>query len=752
MVRRFRFPGIVPLFSALLALPALAQAGAPTLVPAVLRSVQPVGVQRGRQATFTLDGLNIQDADHFVFDDPAITGEVTKGPNRNQAKVTATVGEGAAVGIHRVSLHTPLGTTGGVAFAVGAWPEIAEREPNDTASSAPEVTLPATLLGSMNRIGDADCYRFHAAAGEELVFQVVAGQIRSRLNPVLSILDEGGKALAETTAVDGRPEVVLGYRFKEAGTYAVQVRDFENATGADTYYRLNAGRFAYATEVFPLGVPATGGEVTLRGWNLGEGTKVQVPAGASVIREAAGKPLLVPVRLAVGAEPEVAQKTGNGGVESAQAVPVPAVVNGRLAGAADYYRFTAKAGQRLALEVAARRFGSPLDSVLEVLDAKGNRVEQATLRPVWETTITLKDRESTEVGLRLLGWNDLHVNDYVYIRGEVLQVVELPRGPDGDCFFRAIRGVREGLFGTTPGSVALNSAVYKVLVYPPNTSFPPNGMPLFHLYYRNDDGGPLFGKDSRLIFNVPADGEYVARLADVRGDHSPRHAYRLTVREAQPDFRLTIGMERPNLPVGSAVPVDVAVDRLDDYQGPIDVHLEGLPKGFYATDVTIEEGKNSATLLLTAAPNAKTTTAPLKLVGQARIGGKEVSHVTELAGGAAEVTVMPAPDLSVKTTLPKVTLHPGEDSYLDATITRENGFAGRVPMDVKNLPNGVKIENLGLNGILLPEGETARRIFLHCEPWARPGQRLVYCTVRTETASSAPTEVAAPFVLEVVAK
>jgi hypothetical protein len=116
------------------------------------------------------------------------------------------------------------------------------------------------------------------------------------------------------------------------------------------------------------------------------------------------------------------------------------------------------------------------------------------------------------------------------------------------------------------------------------------------------------------------------------------------------------------------------------------------------------------------------------------------------------LTVMPAPDLSVKPALPKITIHPGEDSFLDASITREHGFGGRVPMDVKNLPDGVKIENLGLNGILLPEGETTRRIFLHAEPWARPGQRLVYCTVRTETASSASTEVAAPFVLEVVGK
>ena len=65
------------------------------------------------------------------------------------------------------------------------------------------------------------------------------------------------------------------------------------------------------------------------------------------------------------------------------------------------------------------------------------------------------------------------------------------------------------------------------------------------------------------------------------------------------------------------------------------MRLEGLPKGLYATDVTIQEGKNSATLLLSAGPSAKTGSAPLRLVGRARMGGRDVAHDTPLAGGEA---------------------------------------------------------------------------------------------------------------------
>ena len=52
---------------------------------------------------------------------------------------------------------------------------------------------------------------------------------------------------------------------------------------------------------------------------------------------------------------------------------------------------------------------------------------------------------------------------------------------------------------------------------PPGAVFPPNGLPVFHLTWRNDDGGPGYGPDSRLNFVAPQDGDYILHLKDVRG-------------------------------------------------------------------------------------------------------------------------------------------------------------------------------------------------------------------------------------------
>src|SRR5262249_38655941 len=143
---------------------------------------------------------------------------------------------------------------GSVPFAVGAWPEVAAREPDDTPADAQPLTPPCTILGAMEKTGDVDNFRIEARAGQELVFEVIAQPIRSRLQPVLTLLDAAGKTRAESTPRSGRRDAVLGYHFPTAGGYVLQLRDAVNASGGDPYYRLNVGEFPTIIRFFPLGL------------------------------------------------------------------------------------------------------------------------------------------------------------------------------------------------------------------------------------------------------------------------------------------------------------------------------------------------------------------------------------------------------------------------------------------------------------------------------------------------------------------
>ena len=213
---------------------------------------------------------------------------------------------------------------------------------------------------------------------------------------------------------------------------------------------------------------------------------------------------------------------------------------------------TAAAGSPRAIAL-----GSPLDSVIEILDAKGQPLPRATLRSLAKTYVIFRDHDSAcdrhpHRIVERVGDGRLHS-----LGSELIRIWELPKNPDDDCHFWSRGGQRRGYLGTTPTFHPMGQPMYKVSIHPPGTTFPPNGLPIVTLYYRNDDGGGAFGKDSRLVFDPPADGDYQVRIGDARGQGSSRHAYQLTVRPPRPDFTVSFNPTTPTVSKGGAVSINV---------------------------------------------------------------------------------------------------------------------------------------------------------------------------------------------------
>ena len=59
------------------------------------------------------------------------------------------------------------------------------------------------------------------------------------------------------------------------------------------------------------------------------------------------------------------------------------------------------------------------------------------------------------------------------------------------------------------------------------------------------------------------------------------------------------------------------------------------------------------------------------------------------------------------------------------------GFTGRVPIEVRNLPRGVRVLNIGLNGVLVTPEQTERTITIFAESWAMPQRRRPFFAVAT---------------------
>jgi hypothetical protein len=665
----------------------------------------------------TFDGQHLDGVTAVAADLPGVTAVIVPG-GRTDTRLSAdvTFPATAPAGPHPLRLRSPRGDSNPLPFTLDLFPAVAEREPNDSPGTAQPVTLPAALVGTLGRAGEVDWFRFDAKAGQSVGVQAVIAA-GAKLDPVLQLTDLAGRVLAEGGTS-------LGYTFPAAGTFALGVRDRDYRGGPGTGYRLQVGEVPVVTAAFPLGLPRGGeADIHVRGVFLGGAGTVHVKAPADA---AVGSKLPLPLTTpALGAPALVVGEFPERSAESGTAVgpilPVPGTGNGVIdrPGAAQVWPFAAKKGQPLIVEVAARRLGSPLDPAIEILDAAGRPVPRATLRCLSKTYTTFRDHDSTGGGIRLEAWNELAMDDLLYVGGELVRIKDLPKNPDDDCQFYAVASQRVGYLETTPTFHSLGTPMYKVSVHPPGTAFPPNGMPVFTLYYRNDDGGPGYGKDSRLTFDAPADGEYRVRVTDARGEAGPAHAYRVTVRPPRPDFRVSFSPTAPAVWKGGALPVSVTATRLDNFDGPIELKLENLPPGFQAPATTIEAGQTTTAFALfadaaTKAPDAKHP--PLKLVARAMIEGKEV--VRDAAGGLPKV-VEPG-DLVTTTGQGEVTLRPGHEARLTVTVERRNGFAGRVPLEVQGLPHGVRVLNIGLNGILITEKDSSREVVLYAEPWVKP--------------------------------
>ncbi len=754
------------------------------IIPPQITKTWPVGMQRGTTITCTLEGRNLADIEDIIFDTPGLSAkvvQVTDEPEpvqkgfttvapvprgkKQSATLQVTAAADVAPGLHWYRIRTPLGTSNMMPFDVGYLPEV-HAAAAGADSPADLIKLPATLVGTISVPGQVDKYPFDGQAGEEVVFQVRASRLGSQLESLLVLRDDSGEEIAESGLFDNRADAVLTYKLPQAGKYTLSVTDREKSGGMGQFYRIDAGPLPYITHVFPLGVRA--GEpasVTITGINLGDQNEVKVDPPKSAdgwstmplrVKTADGWSLNS-VNLAVGNDPEITEQEPNNSVAQAEQIFLPVTINGHISGEngnapdEDYFRFHATKGESLSMEVAAARLGSPLDSVIEVLDAQGNPIPRAVLRCLNETVTTLSDRDSRTSGIRLTSTSGFHEGDDIMVGDELDKLVYIADQPDEDVRLRSADGLRWAMLGTTPDAHAVNTPVYRVEILPPDAEFPPNGLPVFHLYWRNDDGGPGYGADSQLDFVAPSDADYILHIKDVRGMQGPDFAYRLTIHEANPDFTIRADDENPNIPAGGSALVTVEASRVEGYEGPIDISVEGLPKGITASPASIPAGQDSTIILLTAdsSDSAKSLPAAFKIEGRATINGKERVRMVESDAPLELAAVVPPPDVVVTTDPSRVELEPGQDVKVTLHVDRRNGFVGRVPCTVRNLPPGVRVVNVGLNGVLVTESQSSRTFTLHAEDWAKPITQPMYVVGAAES-NSTMMHPSAPLTVEVV--
>lgn len=275
-------------------------------------------------------------------------------------------------------------------------------------------------------------------------------------------------------------------------------------------------------------------------------------------------------------------------------------------------------------------------------------------------------------------------------------------------------------------------------------------MPVFRLWYENDDESTSrLGRDSLIAFTPPADGDYIVRVSDVRGfgaaGDPQAYRYKLSLRPSQPGFTVAVEGKAPKLGPEGCKELTFRAERIDGFDDPIRIEVDGLPAGFtFHGPIEIEAGQRRARGVLSATADAtdpdEAAEQQVRVRAVAKIDGREV--VQEL-GTLGEITVGVSPEFTTAI-VPSAnssvterdgepiefTIRPGETITSKVRIDRRDfkgriGFGSDTAAD-RNLPHGVFVDNLGLSGLLVVEGESEREFFLTAAPKTRPGRRLIY--------------------------
>jgi len=196
--------------------------------------------------------------------------------------------------------------------------------------------------------------------------------------------------------------------------------------------------------------------------------------------------------------------------------------------------------------------------------------------------------------------------------------------------------------------------------------------------------------------------------------------------------------------VNGAIPVTVTALRLDGFNEPIEVQIENAPAGIKPQTAIIKPGQISTTLTIAAQPDAKPFDAvPFKVVGRAKAGNEALVRYANPEDKLQFLALAPNPDLHMTAVTKAVELEPGGTAEITVEIERLNGFGGRVPVEVRNLPPRVRVLDTGLNGVLINEDEKKRSFTIEALTSAEPGEQLVWVSGRVETRSPLQSSYAA---------
>jgi len=128
---------------------------------------------------------------------------------------------------------------------------------------------------------------------------------------------------------------------------------------------------------------------------------------------------------------------------------------------------------------------------------------------------------------------------------------------------------------------------------------------------KNDDSG---GPDPRLEWTPSTNRTFVAVVGNVLHRGDGEHLYRLSVRRATPDVKLSVSDTAFTISPGKTNEIKITAKTLHGFQRKMTASLRGLPEGLNAEPVEMSEKGGDVVIKLMASAEAKPFSGPIQII------------------------------------------------------------------------------------------------------------------------------------------
>jgi hypothetical protein len=683
-------------------------------------TTKPNGGQRGTEVKLTVTGAQLEDFESMIFFSPGFTQKSVDKVEKNKVELTIAIAPDVPPGNHLMRIRTRSGMSHARQFFVGIFPNVEEKEPNSDFDTPQVIQLNQTIEGVVQN-EDVDYYRVSLKKGQRLSVEVDGLRLGYTVfDPFLAIIDKDRfeKVISDDTILH-RQDGYCSYVAEADGDYTVMIRESSYRGGGTSYYRLHVGSFRRPDVVYPAG-GKIGSKMKVRFIEHDSSfeEEVQLPAEVdpdfmlfSKSQEPApsGNPFrLVSYDNVLEVEPNEAQ---------AQATPAatsPIALNGIIEkpGDVDFFKVPLKKGMTLEVQGFAQSVGSPLDSVVNIYNEKGGKLngnDDGGGRRRLDSKFKIAIPADGDYFVRVTDHLDRGGPTYVYrlelIAAEPEVFFASPQYSVNDNNYRQFIAVPKGGRYATLVNISRNNVAgdfkFEVQNMPQGvkllTELAPKDLGSVPLLFEATADAPLGHQVVPIFLNAvdpstKSRGKLRQEFDIVRNGNV---VYYTQVEDRLPiavveEAPYSLEIVKPAVPLvnNGILELKVVSKRKEGFKAAIRVLMIWKPNGVSALgEQTIPEGQNECIFQLDANAGVTAGTWNFTVMGEADAGAGRIYNASPFTAVTTAPAYLTAP------AIPLVAVERGKEGLMVAKLEQLLPFEGEATAQVLGVPDTIPIES-----------------------------------------------------------